>query len=578
MALAPGDHVTGLRGVYRVQAVHGQGSFGVTYRATDVAGSPVILKELRIEKLQDWKALELFEREGEVLATLSHPNIPAFRDFFAHGGPAPQPVSAMSSYEGPAQLSLVLVQQLIEGSTLQQRLDRAQPLAPDDAERILRELLAALRYLHERDPALVHRDIKPGNLILTPDDRPYLVDFGAVQNRLRRGDSVGSTIVGTLGFMPLEQLRGQAVPASDLYALGMTMVVALAGQPPEQLPVDESSGKVAIDRVLPAGTPTTLRDALDTMIEVLAGHRVHSAAEVLTRLDAVPTPVPAQPVEEAAIEDDPPPAPPSSPHQLVDPLTRRERRRRRALAQVVLPVEPVVPPPIRRFLGGFGYEALMVALALAVPAVILIAKNTGGHATPGQSGTGASTAQADTLFGTTLTTKFQTINVRDLPKDTRFAIWPPPAWVERVATSWKPGAKLAGMVAGHVDASGFVTLGGPSADASVDYSYVADHCCYSGFSSGQRTNGTLDILVYAPDGAVRVGFAESPNTSDRPAGSFCPLPQAFAALAKAGRLPTGSSYDVRNYQPGVAARWDFSTDHFVRIFGAVDVTTCEVVK
>jgi hypothetical protein len=187
----------------------------------------------------------------------------------------------------------VLVQQFIEGTTVQQRLDRGQPLRPDDARRVLRELLGALRHLHEHDPPLVHRDIKPGNVILTPDDQPYLVDFGAVQNRLRGADAAGSTIVGTLGYMPLEQLRGQAVPASDLYALGMTIVVALAGQAPEQLPIDESSGKVAIDRVLPAATPKQLRDALDAMIEVLAGHRVHSATEALARLDAPSIPAPA---------------------------------------------------------------------------------------------------------------------------------------------------------------------------------------------------------------------------------------------------------------------------------------------
>jgi serine/threonine protein kinase/outer membrane protein assembly factor BamB len=302
MAIAPGDTVTGLRGTYRVDARHGQGSFGITCRATDLAGSPVLLKELRIEKLQDWKALELFEREGEVLATLSHPNIPAFRDFFAHGGPAALPVSEASSYDGPAALSLVLVQQFIEGTTVQQRLDRGQPLRPDDARRVLRELLGALRHLHDHDPPLVHRDIKPGNVILTSDDRPYLVDFGAVQNRLRGADGVGSTIVGTLGYMPLEQLRGQALPASDLYALGMTMVVALAGQPPEQLPVDEASGKVAIDRVLPAETPKQLRDALDAMIEVLAGHRVHSAIEALARLDA-PS-IPAPPPRETKTDSD----------------------------------------------------------------------------------------------------------------------------------------------------------------------------------------------------------------------------------------------------------------------------------
>src|SRR5271155_869444 len=98
MAFVPGVVVAGLRGSYRIEAVHGQGSFGVTYRARDASsGARVIVKELRVEKLEDWKALELFEREGRVLSSLSHPNIPAFRDFFAHGGPAPLPVSAMAT-------------------------------------------------------------------------------------------------------------------------------------------------------------------------------------------------------------------------------------------------------------------------------------------------------------------------------------------------------------------------------------------------------------------------------------------------------------------------------------------------
>ena len=84
--------------------------------------------------------------------------------------------------------------------------------------------------------------------------------------------------------MPLEQIRGQARPASDLYALGVTMVVALAGRPPEQLEVDESTGKIAIERAVPPETPPVLRDVLDGMIAVVAGQRIPSASDVLRRL------------------------------------------------------------------------------------------------------------------------------------------------------------------------------------------------------------------------------------------------------------------------------------------------------
>ena len=298
MALEPGAEVVGLHGTYRVEARHAEGSFGVTYRASEVpGGSALILKELRLEKLDDWKALELFEREGRVLAGLSHPSIPAFKDFFAHGGPTPLPVGAMSSYQGPEHLSLVLVQELIPGVTLQQRVDEGQRLAPHAAEDILRSLLHALDYLHERTPPLIHRDIKPGNVIMTPEGHPYLVDFGAIQDHLRATGSVGSTIVGTLGFMPLEQTRGRAIPSSDLYALGVTMVVALSGRPVEELRVDESTGQIAVRLAVPRETPKRVVEALDGMVRLLASHRAQSAADVLKALDkpeakALPAPSP----------------------------------------------------------------------------------------------------------------------------------------------------------------------------------------------------------------------------------------------------------------------------------------------
>jgi serine/threonine protein kinase len=287
MAIAPGEDVIGFSGTYHVEAQHGAGSFGITYRARSARdGAQVIVKELRVEKLDDWKALELFEREGRVLASISHPNIPAFRDFFAHGAPAPLPVTAMSSYRGPEHLSLVLVQELIAGATLQQRIDAGQRLVPDEAEAILAALLHALQYLHERAPPLVHRDIKPGNVILTPDGRPYLVDFGAIQDRIRSAGSVGSTIVGTLGYMPLEQIRGDARPASDLYALGVTIAVALAGRPLSEIPFDDATGKLSLGHALPPATPAALRDALDAMIAPLLGQRAGSARDVLGRMEA----------------------------------------------------------------------------------------------------------------------------------------------------------------------------------------------------------------------------------------------------------------------------------------------------
>jgi serine/threonine protein kinase len=82
--LSVGETVRRLAGEYQVLAVHGEGGFGTAFRGTRVEdGAPVVLKELRIDRLKSWKALDLFEREAAVLKSLSHPRIPAFHDFFA---------------------------------------------------------------------------------------------------------------------------------------------------------------------------------------------------------------------------------------------------------------------------------------------------------------------------------------------------------------------------------------------------------------------------------------------------------------------------------------------------------------
>jgi hypothetical protein len=291
MAIELGDVVVGLLASYRIEARHGEGAFGVAYRAREVSsGARVIVKELRMERLDDWKALELFEREGRVLASLSHPNIPAFRDFFVRGGASPLPVGALGAGDAPERPSLVLVQDFIEGTTLQQRIDDGERLSPVQAEAVLRALLHALDYLHGRAPPLVHRDIKPSNIVMASDGQPSLVDFGAIQDRLGKVGAPGSTIVGTLGYMPLEQIRGDARPASDLYALGVTMVVALAGRPLSELPFDDSTGRISIKRAVPPETPRALCKALDAMTAPLPGQRAQSAASVLSQLDATPQP------------------------------------------------------------------------------------------------------------------------------------------------------------------------------------------------------------------------------------------------------------------------------------------------
>jgi serine/threonine protein kinase len=105
--------------------------------------------------------------------------------------------------------------------------------------------------LHARVPPVLHRDIKPANVILRPDGAPALVDFGAVRTVFRTAEEGGSTVVGTFGYMPFEQYMGQASPASDLYALGATLLHLITGRGPSEFATGD--GVVAVPADLPGG-------------------------------------------------------------------------------------------------------------------------------------------------------------------------------------------------------------------------------------------------------------------------------------------------------------------------------------
>lgn len=287
--LTAGRVVQGLQGRYTVERALGAGSFGQTYVARRSDGEVVVLKQLKLARMGDWKALELFEREARVLAALSHPGIPRLHEFFAlDGESARAPASLYSSAVPPSPgLSLVIVQGYVEGRSLQAWIDEGGRWGADDAEAVLRRLLTVLQYLHSRHPPVVHRDIKPANVILGKDGHAHLVDFGAIQARLHGESEVGSTAIGSLGFFPQEQLLGKARPASDLYALGMTLMCALTHRTPEELPIDEQTSKVQVRAAAPH-LPEPLARALEAMLEPAVGQRAASSDAVVKILDGAP--------------------------------------------------------------------------------------------------------------------------------------------------------------------------------------------------------------------------------------------------------------------------------------------------
>ncbi|MGB1701127.1 MAG: protein kinase domain-containing protein [Nannocystaceae bacterium] len=152
----------------------------------------------------------------------------AFEDHGAEAGEADETGE-------PAEVRLCIVTARVAGETLAAKLERGDRWTTAQAERLTRELLETLAYLHELSPPVVHRDVTPGNVMVDDEGRAMLVDFGAVRS-LSHQPGQAQTVLGTPGYMAPEQAMGEATPASDLYGLGATLAHVLTHQHPSQLP------------------------------------------------------------------------------------------------------------------------------------------------------------------------------------------------------------------------------------------------------------------------------------------------------------------------------------------------------
>ena len=210
---------------FEILRPQGRGGFAETYLAEERAtGQKYVLKKVKLQKGFDPKMLELFEREAEVLAGLEHPGIPRFK----------------ASYETATEegYQLFLVQEFIEGRNLEQEVRSGHHFTEPEAIELAISVAKILEYLHGHDPWLIHRDIKPSNIMRTARNEVYLIDFGAVRDKVLQDQysfGGGSTFVGTYGYIPYEQYCGRALPASDIFALGMTLIYILSGKEPSDL-------------------------------------------------------------------------------------------------------------------------------------------------------------------------------------------------------------------------------------------------------------------------------------------------------------------------------------------------------
>lgn len=200
---------------YRILEILGQGGMGSVYRALDInLGMEVAVKE-NLFTTEDY--IRQFRREANILATLRHPNLPRVTDHFVR------------PREGQ-----YLIMDYIEGEDLRNRMERQGKLNEDDVILLGAAICDALTYLHTREPPILHRDIKPGNIKITPDGEIYLVDFGLAKLVEGNQTTTAGAQAMTPGFSSPEQYgTGRTEPRSDIYSLGATIYAALTGAIPE---------------------------------------------------------------------------------------------------------------------------------------------------------------------------------------------------------------------------------------------------------------------------------------------------------------------------------------------------------
>ena len=204
----------------------GKGSQGSVYEAfRNSDHQRVAIKVLNINSIQNWKEYDLFWREAETLKVLNISGVATFYE-------------AIESLDTPAPHAY-LVQQCIQGRSLSDMIHSGYRFNVQTVFKLALQLIDILEQLQRHDPPVIHRDIKPSNIILEPDGssyKVYLTDFGAVCNPLLQK---GSTVAGTYGYMPPEQLMGRPSSASDIYALGATIAGVLSGMEPSEMMVTD---------------------------------------------------------------------------------------------------------------------------------------------------------------------------------------------------------------------------------------------------------------------------------------------------------------------------------------------------
>ncbi|WP_084554923.1 serine/threonine-protein kinase [[Phormidium ambiguum] IAM M-71] len=260
------------------------GGFGHTFLAEDThlpSRRRCVIKQLKpiAQNAQVYQLTQQrFHREATILEKLgdSHDQIPQLYAYFEENQ------------------EFYLVQEFIEGETLTEQIQKQGKLSDRTVQNILINILPILEFIHTQ--GIIHRDIKPDNIILRQrDNKPVLIDFGALKETMitavnSQGNPTHSMVIGTPGFMSIEQAAGKPIYSSDLYSLGLTAIYLLTGKLPQELEVDPQTSEF-IWHQYAANIDPNLVAVLDRSIKSHPKDRYPTARQMLDALQTSPTPV-----------------------------------------------------------------------------------------------------------------------------------------------------------------------------------------------------------------------------------------------------------------------------------------------
>ena len=337
---APAPGIAAVSDRYEIEHAVGHGGMADVYRGRDLVLERAVAVKILRDATADPGARERFVAEARTLAGLSHPGLVTVLD------------------AGTDEQRLYLVMELVEEPTL---ADACRPdgLGAGPVATIGAQVADALAYVHSR--GIVHRDVKPANVLLSTDGRVLLADFGIARlTENAAALTAAGSVIGTAAYLAPEQLRGGPIsPALDVYSLGLVLIEALTGRP--AYPgggIETAAARLSAPPAIPAGLPAGFSAVLRRMVSLRPEDRP-ALAEVAAVLRAV---------GDGTVTVRPPAGPPAA-----HPATR------------MLPTPPAAGPPVRRKQARRPFVVAGVVLAavvLLVVGLVLLANRDGAPAEP----------------------------------------------------------------------------------------------------------------------------------------------------------------------------------------------------